>query len=276
MTLNENTTAAAPPASRFNVRDFARTARGNHREELDLVEFETAPLSAETLHAVRYLGRLESATMENLRNLLVTATHKDARVTAFLVTWAFEKFWIADALDAILEANGQQKAQDVVEGRKSRALSESHDRRGPIRRAIAAIRQGVPIIALHVTTGLVDEWVTRAAYEKVSIASNSTSLRSAIAMILEVKARHSAFFEDDALRRLVEPAAAKLTAREIVTQVFPIGAIDRSADDRAFFDRYVFGGEDGAARAAVLRGRIAALPGLGERVAARISERLVP
>ena len=44
--------------------------------------------------------------MAHLRNVLVTPTHKDARVTAFLVTWAYEKFWIADALPAIVEANG--------------------------------------------------------------------------------------------------------------------------------------------------------------------------
>lgn len=276
MTTHSDPGAGDDRGTRFNVREFARTARGNHRTELDLAEFANTPLNAETLHAVRYLGRLESATMEHLRNLLVTATHKDARVTAFLVTWAFEKFWLADALDAVLEANGLPRAQDVEEGRKRRTVSESHDRRGPIRRAISAIRLGVPIIALHMTTGLVDEWVTRAAYEKLSAAGDSASLRSTIAMILDVKSRHAAFFEDDARRRLAEPAAARLTAKEIVTQAWPIGAIDRSAEDRTFFDEYVFGGDDGRARAVAIEARIAALPGLDQRVAARIRERLVP
>lgn len=43
--------------------------------------------------------------MSSLRNVLVTPLPKDARVTAFLVTWAFEKFWIADALQLVLTAN---------------------------------------------------------------------------------------------------------------------------------------------------------------------------
>src|SRR5258707_5221181 len=97
---------------RFDVREFTRTARGNHRESLELAEYATQPLTADSMRMVRYLERLESATMEHLRNLLVTATHKDARVTAFLVTWAFEKFWIADALDAVLEANGIPRIKD--------------------------------------------------------------------------------------------------------------------------------------------------------------------
>jgi hypothetical protein len=119
------TTGDVSQRTRFNVREFARTARGNHREGLELAEYATTPLSEESLNVVRILGRLESATMERLRNLLVTATHKDARVTAFLVTWAFEKFWIADALDAVLEANGAPRAQDVEDGPKRHGLDES-------------------------------------------------------------------------------------------------------------------------------------------------------
>ena len=133
----ERTTELAQ-GTRFDVREFARTARGNHRETLELAEFATAPLNADSLHMVRYLGRLESATMDHLRNLLVTATHKDARVTAFLVTWAFEKFWIADALDAVLEANGRPRAQETAEGRKRRSLADHADRRGPIKVQLAA------------------------------------------------------------------------------------------------------------------------------------------
>ena len=139
------TTGDVGQRMRFDVREFARTAHGNHRETLELAEYATSPLSADSLHAVRYLGRLESATMEHLRNLLVTATHKDARVTAFLVTWAFEKFWIADALDAVLEANGQPRVQRTEEGKRRHGRDEASDRRGPIRRAISAIRLGVLI-----------------------------------------------------------------------------------------------------------------------------------
>src|SRR5665213_3951054 len=210
--------------TRFDVREFARTARGNHRETLQLSEYAATPLSPDAVRMVRYLGRLESATMEHLRNLLVTATHKDARVTAFLVTWAFEKFWIADALDAVLEANGSPRSRDVDEGHRRRTLAEASERRGPIRRAISAIRQGVPIIAVHMTTGLIDEWIMRVAYEQLAAASGSPALTGAIGTILDIKRRHADFFDDESRRRLAESSRAVVLTRKALSQaVWPIG-----------------------------------------------------
>ncbi len=120
--------------ARFDVREYARTARGNHREQLDLETYAEHPLSADILHLLRYLRELEAGTMDHLRNVLVTATHKDARVTAFLVTWAFEKFWIAEALGAVLTANGSPVRAEGGSAQVRRG--EHNDRRGPIRRAI--------------------------------------------------------------------------------------------------------------------------------------------
>src|SRR5687768_15495179 len=100
----------------FDVRAFTRTAQGNLRDGLELASFETVPLAPDVVRVIAVLRDLESATMAHLRNVLVTPTHKDARVTAFLVTWAFEKFWIADALGAIVEANGGGHAPDQTGG----------------------------------------------------------------------------------------------------------------------------------------------------------------
>jgi hypothetical protein len=263
--------------TRFDVREFARTARGNHRETLQLSEYTLSPLNPESLRMVGYLGRLEGATMEHLRNLLVTATHKDARVTAFLVTWAFEKFWIADALDAVLEANGMERFQDVPEGKVRKSRSESSDRRGPIRRALSAIRLGVPIVAVHTTTGLIDEWVTRAAYLRLAAQSKSAALASTISMILDVKKRHQDFFDDESRRRLTEsPRAVALTRKTLLTASWPIGAVDRAADDRSFFEAYVFGGDAGVASASEIETRVAALPGLDDRIGSAVARKLLP
>jgi hypothetical protein len=263
--------------ARFDVREFARTARGNHRETLELAEFATTPLGDDSLHMVRYLGRLESATMDHLRNLLVTATHKDARVTAFLVTWAFEKFWIADALDAVLEANGRPRAQETPEGKQRHSHADAADRRGPIRRAVSAIRDGVPIIAVHTTTGLVDEWVTRAAYLRLAAQSKSAALASTISMILDVKKRHAEFFEDESTRRLAEDAkAVKLTRKALLEAEWPIGAVERAAEDRDFFTSYVFGDDEGAARASEIEAQIDALPGVDDRIGATVARKLLP
>ena len=271
------TTGEVGQRTRFDVRAFARTAQGNHRDTLELGEYAQAPLGADSVRMVRYLGRLESATMEHLRNLLVTATHKDARVTAFLVTWAFEKFWIADALDAVLEANGLDRNQDVPEGEVRKARGESADRRGPIRRAVSAIRLGVPIVAVHTTTGLIDEWITRAAYVRLAAQSKSAALASTVAMILDIKKRHADFFDDETRRRLSDSTkAVALTRKTLITAAWPIGAVDRPADDRAFFENYVFGGAEGAKSASEIENQIATLPGLDDRIGEAVAKKLLP
>lgn len=81
------------PAAGFNVRDFARTARGSHRAELFLEAYAEAPLDNDTLQVVDLLARLERGALRYLRTVLVTPAHSDARVTGFLVTWAYEKYW---------------------------------------------------------------------------------------------------------------------------------------------------------------------------------------
>jgi hypothetical protein len=131
----------------FDVRAFTRTAQGRFSDELDLDMFATQPLAPDDRALIRFLARVEGASMEHLRDVLMTATHKDARVTAFLVTWAYEKQWVADALGAVLEAHGEPPLSAVADGRPLVRLSEWRARRGPLWRAVASIRHGDAVVA---------------------------------------------------------------------------------------------------------------------------------
>ncbi|MET0975126.1 MAG: hypothetical protein ABWX82_05630, partial [Leifsonia sp.] len=180
-------------SARFDVRAFARTASGTHRDRMDLDAIATEEIPADAIRALRILRDLEAATMAHLRNVLVTSTHKDARVTAFLVTWAFEKFWIADALTAILEVRAVPPAA---------AAPERLAGPGPVRRSISAFVDGPSIVAVHMTSGLVDDWILGAAYRRSLEGAPAAALADAVADHLVVQARHSQFFEDEAVRRL--------------------------------------------------------------------------
>jgi hypothetical protein len=267
-------TVTATSAAVFDVREFARTARGSHRAELDLSALSGAKLPPDAVRLVRILRDLERSTMQRMRNLLVTATHKDARVTAFLTTWAFERFWIADALDFVLETAGEDLTGDAT-GSPRRGLAERAERRGPVRRAIAAGFAGPQLVAAHVTTGLVDEWVTGAAYRK--LASAASALSSVVELVLSVKERHIRFLSEEAERRLAAShRAQRLTRKELRRSAWPIGALESSADDRSFFERFVFGGHEGNAEAARIADAVGALPGMGRRVTGTLTARLVP
>ena len=259
----------------FDVREFARTAQGSHRAELAELDLDSARLPSDVVRLIRILRDLERSTMQRMRNLLVTATHKDARVTAFLTTWAFERFWIADALDFVLETTGEPLADPEAAGKPRRSLSERAERRGPIRRAISAGFAGPQLVAAHVTTGLVDEWVTSAAYRKLATAASGLS--SVVDLITSIKERHIRFLSEETQRRLAESERAqKLTRRELSRSVWPIGAVETGAGDRSFFEQFVFGTTDGRAEAGRISALIAALPGIGPGAAATVNARLVP
>lgn len=143
------------PAPDFDVRAYARTAVGNLREGLDLSRYEATPLSAQTLRALSVLEVVERSTMLHLRNVLVTPTHKDARITAFLTTWAFEKYWVADAIAAVLSAHAEvpvaKKRPAVV-----RFFRELAERFAPIRESLVANQIGIDVIAVHMAIGAID------------------------------------------------------------------------------------------------------------------------
>lgn len=259
---------------RFDVREFARTAHATHRGELDLDQIAASGLSEDAIRLLRLLRDLERSTMQRMRNLLVTATHKDARVTAFLSTWAFEKFWLADALDAVLQATGDDLHSSKPSGGLRKVVLERQERRGPVMRAIQGNIDGPQIVAAHVATGLVDEWITQAAYRR--LGELTAGLQTIVEMINGIKERHIAFLAEETKRRLaVSAKARKLAARELKNMVWPVGAVEHSDDDRTFFDQIVFGTENGRAEVSRIQQLIAELPGLGG-VAPMVSARLIP
>jgi hypothetical protein len=248
------------PAPDFDVRAYARTAVGNLREGLDLDAYATAPLSADTLRSLAFLQSVERATMQHLRNVLVTPTHKDARITAFLTTWAFEKYWIADALTAVLSAHSAVPAgkKGFILGRFAREVAE---RFTPVRESLVANQIGVDMLAVHMAIGAVDGWLTQAAYARVAELEPHAELASTIETILGIKARHLTFFEPQSEYRLAASTRAqKLTRARLRKSAWPIGANDLPRGDSVFFYDRIFTSSPGLATS--IDNAIDGLPGL--------------
>jgi hypothetical protein len=230
------------PAPNFSVREFARTAVGTHRPHLQLGEFDTQPLSAETLRVLSYARAVEHATMNHLRDVLVTPTHKDARVTAFLTTWAFEKFWIADALDAVLEKHERweiapQSARHTV----AASVRSFFDRYSPIRESLVAGRIGEDIVAVHMAIGAIDSWLSLAAYSRIASIEPHPELDRILERIRGVKSRHLEFFAPQAEFRLDESARARaLTTKRLKREPFPTGSKDREHSETSYFFSHLF------------------------------------
>lgn len=262
-----------PPA--FDVREFARTAQGSLRDDLDLAAFEAAPPSPDVTRTLAALAALEGATMAHLRNVLVTSTHKDARVTAFLVTWAFEKYWIADAVRAIVEASAGRDAvvrEDAqAHGASGIAVTAG---RGPVRRALAGFAQGWAVVGAHMAVGFVDDRMLRAAYVRTIDVSAHDALAATVARILHVKERHRRFFEGEARTRLVSSRAARLARRELRRTSWPLGSSALAPLERAAFARFAFAGDAGGELLGSLEGDIRDLPGIDGGTAASVTRQL--
>lgn len=248
------------PAPDFDVREYARTAVGNLREGLDTSAYEQHPLDADTLRALALLQAVERSTMQHMRNVLVTPTHKDARITAFLTTWAFEKFWVADALSAILAAHPplpQTKRPAAI----VRWWRELRERLAPISESLVANNVGTPMLAVHMATGAIDGWVTQAAYAQIDQQSDNAELSTTLERIIGIKARHLTFFEPQAEYRLgASEYARTLTRKRLKRTIWPIGADELPDADRAFFFDRVFRSSPGLAEG--IDTAIDGLPGL--------------
>lgn len=245
--------SANVPAPGFDVRDFARTAHGSHRHALNLASYRTAPLTPETLRTLAYLQIVERATMTHLRTVLVTATHKDARITAFLTTWAYEKYWIADALEQILlghQPEGAEPDKSPFRTPVERTIRES----------IYANFVGVPMIAVHMTLGTIDEWLAGAAYQRLIELDSNAQLAETIGTFVEIKQRQLGFFEAQSRFRLTESSRARtVTRRRIAKTPWPIGAKAEPRAETDFYYQYLFGGVP--ERITELDARIDTLPG---------------
>ncbi len=241
------------PAPDFDVREYARNAAASHRTALNLPSYRSTPLKAETLRLLRYLQVIERATMTNLRSVLVTATHKDARITAFLTTWAFEKYWIADAFEQITLAH-RPEGTDV-----DRAPFVTPPER-TIRESIIANIIGVPMIAVHMTLGTIDTWLNQSAYRRLLDIDDNPQLAQTLTEFLRLKQRQLEFFEAQARYRLTESKQARrITRKRLAKAPWPIGARAEPRAETAFFFDRLFG----SARELVaeLDARVDSLPG---------------
>ena len=254
----QNLSPEVVPAAGFSVREFARTAHGSHRASLDLDAYREHPLDPDTVALVDLLARLEHGALSYLRSVLVTPTHKDARVTAFLVTWAYEKYWVADALEQVVAAHPAPQPGRGISRTKRLRLGLA-ERIEPITESVVANLIGDDLIATHTAAGAVDEWITQAGFEQLRDRSPHPELVATLERILAVKRPHAAFFAADAGDRLAaSPPAVRLARRRLSRITWPLGSTtEPPALVAGILDRLL-----PASGLALIDARVDALPGL--------------
>src|SRR5689334_13060340 len=122
----------------IDVEEFAASARPVQFEDLDLDNaFRDRPLSPEALRCLRYMHDIASHTVCYLRDLLLTESHRDPRITPFLTTWAWEEQWHGVALAKVLAAHGEVAGNERISATR-RALGFK-DRLAPLLNTLGSV-----------------------------------------------------------------------------------------------------------------------------------------
>ncbi|MCU1472460.1 hypothetical protein [Amnibacterium sp.] len=241
----------------FDVLAYSADAHGSHRADLTGLG---EPLSHALLTQLRYLRRCLSGTTSWLGLVLVTPTHKNARITAFLSSWAYERLWMADAIDAL---TGGIPAPSAAHA----GIRGLRDRFAPLGEALVANVHGTALSAVHMAERAVD-----GVFVDALLAQATEQAGAAVAADLDrlraVLTRQQAFFTEAAGELLTASARARrLAQRRLTARAWPIGAEDDPGGTASALAELV-AGDPGWARAA--DDRIDAIPGLaGLRIAER-------
>lgn len=197
----------------FDVRAYMRDPYVLRPADIDTEA--AGKLSASTLGTLTHLWTVESNTLGRMRDLLVTPTHAESRVTAFLSTWAHEQHWLGATLRALLSVHGTapREPADTVPGRLRRTWD---DRGRPTVAAIGTNLLNADITGAHMVTGWLDTAVLAMAYQR--LAHTEPALGEIARTVVRLKERHMDFYVPEARARLSGAAATRRTSRIAVAR----------------------------------------------------------
>ncbi|MGA8113482.1 MAG: ferritin-like domain-containing protein [Actinocatenispora sp.] len=231
-------------------------------DDVDYDAFRHRPLSPAALRTLRYMSDVESHTICYLRDLLVTPSHKDPEVTAFLTHWAYEEFWHGEALDEVLRVHGV--LADYAHIREVRLSQGLADRLAPINQALAANIIGEDFVAVHMTWGAINEWSAHSAYARMIQREDHPELGKLLKRIQKQETRHLAFYASQAKDRLERTAKARNLTRFALRAFWaPVGSSIQPKRETAFVLNYLMGGPEGAKHIDRIDRKLDELPGQG-------------
>ncbi|WP_026256939.1 ferritin-like domain-containing protein [Actinopolymorpha alba] len=245
----------------FDIAKYTRTSRGVQWDDLPLEEFRRHPLPADTLRSLRYMCDVEYHTVCYLRDMLVTPSHKDPAVTAFMTMWNMEEFWHGEALAAVLAMHDVRIDYDALKAvRLKRGWRERFD---PIKQSMLANLVGEDFVAVHMSWGAANEWSAITAYNRLAELQDHPILAPLLERIAKQEARHVAFYATQARERLARSRKAQKLARFALRKFWgPVGSGVMAESEVRHVLGHLMSGPDGRRAARTIDDHLRRLPGL--------------
>ena len=245
----------------FDIDSYTKTSRGVSWDDLDFDDFRRNPLPPETLRTLRYMCDVEYHTVCYLRDMLVTPSHKEPAVTAFMTMWNMEEFWHGEALAAVLDLHGVSVDYDALKARRMKLGWK--DRFDPIKHSLIANVVGQDYVAVHMIWGAANEWSAITAYNRLAELQNHPVLAVLLERIARQEAKHVAFYATQARERLGRSTKAQKFARFALKRFWgPVGSTLMDETEVKHVLGHLMSGPDGRAAARKIDDHISKMPGL--------------
>lgn len=191
----------------FDVADYTQKDRGRIAVDTDAVEVEGV-----VARDLAFLWRLEASALAEARAVLASWTANEARITAFITSWGFERYWMARALREVLEAAGAPLGSARGLSPVGRLYDVYVERVLPI---VAPVVGGVvkePVTAGHVARLAVQEGALHAA-QRAMLPRLTGESRRVVAEVAERRETFLEFFRAEAAARILRSRAEATSAR---------------------------------------------------------------
>lgn len=249
------------PGMAFDVDIYTREVAPVRFDDIEYEAFASRPLPRDVLRCLRYMCDVESHTVCYLRDLLVTPSHADPEVTAFLTMWSYEEYWHGEALAQVLAAHEIPTGREHI--RRVRSRLGRRDRVAPIQQAIVANLVGTDFVAVHMTWGAINEWSTHAGYARLIDRADHPVLAELLQRIMQQETRHVAFYASQARERLARSRRAQRLTRFALRHLWaPVGSGVMPAAETRFLLQYLLGGAEGRSVTDQIDRKVDSLPGL--------------
>lgn len=199
-------TLLAPAHRAFDLSEFVSSPRPI---TLSPREMPAQALTTGVLAVLHHLHHVEGRVLTQMRDVLVTPTHADPYVTAFLTTWAYERYWFGRTLRDILDTQAQPPSHraGIVAGVTDRIC----ERFRPAVAAVATNLLGRPVVAGILATSLADTLALRLSV--IRLAQVCPALSALTEAVLHSTVRHLDFYREQVRLRLAREQRAQVTVR---------------------------------------------------------------
>lgn len=196
----------------FDVPDYTKSPYGPARASLTQLD---APLPPEIAKALQRLGLVMQHTSSWLSKVLVTSTHKEPRITAFLSAWAYERYWMGDALLALSGAKPSSEAGPHSAG----ALVAS----------VMANVHGKALVGLQATQRLIDCWILQSLLLDLVDAAPLKAGPDIERIVASLERQASFFFEISEQELKLHASTRKLAKKKLPKERWPLGASNQQS-----------------------------------------------